>query len=69
MRGGSFTPFLRYKQPIPLGAPSLWPETLRASTPSSFGVKGIFKKPWTASQWKKTSFLNALAALAHSATG
>lgn len=36
-------------------APILWPLMVSRSTPSPFGVKGIFKKPWTASVWSKAA--------------
>lgn len=50
IRGGSFSPRRMYKAPIPLGAWILCPLTVSRSTPSSAGVKGIFKKPCTPSQ-------------------
>ena len=58
-----------YMHPMPLGAWILWPLTVSRSTPSSFTVKGTFKKPWTASQWSRAGQPEALMALAAWATG
>ena len=69
MRGGSFSPLRMYSAPTPLGAWILWPLTDSRSTPSSLGVKGTFKKPWTASQWSRARQPAALMARAASFTG
>ena len=51
--GGNFRPPRMYRAPTPLGAWILCPLTVSRSTPSSLGVKGTFRKPWTASQWTR----------------
>ena len=55
--GGNLRPLRMYRAPTPLGAWILWPLTASRSTPSSLGVKGTFKNPWTASQWKRAFVL------------
>ena len=48
--------------PLPLGAPSLWPEMLSASTPSAPVSSGSQPAAWTASVWNGTPWARASAA-------
>ena len=54
---------------MPLGAPILWPLRVSRSTPSPSGVKGTFKKPWTASVWTRAGHPERRTASAASRTG
>ena len=69
MKGEIFRPFRIYMAPMPLGAWILWPLMLSMSTPSSFGVKGTFKKPCTPSQWSSAPLPASFSTRAVSATG
>ena len=69
IRGGSFSPFRTYSAPTPLGAWTLCPLMDSRSTPSPLGVKGIFKNPWTASQWSRAGQPVRRMAAAASRTG
>ena len=53
MKGMSFTPFLTYRNPTPLGPPNLCPLALSRSTPSSFTSSGMCPKACTASVWNR----------------
>ena len=67
--GGSFRPLRMYSAPMPLGAWTLWPLMVTRSAPSSFTVKGTFKKPCTASQWSRAALPFRLSSRATSPTG
>ena len=54
---------------MPLGARTLWPQMVTKSVPSSLGVKGTFKKPWTASVCRRAGEPAARMASAAARTG